>query len=145
MYRINDATDILGEVNYDLNDGEVDLFNITYAVQRTPRFAYLVGFRYIEEIDSNLLGFGINYKLSEKYTVALREDFDLERGETGEFVVSFIRKFPRWYVGMSFALDEIEDDFGISLSAWPEGLPSATVGSRRFTGLTDSVGIQPGS
>jgi hypothetical protein len=145
MYRVNDSTDLISEVNYDINDGEVDVFDLTYAVQRTPRLSYLIGFRYIGEIDSNLLGFGVNYKLNEKYTLAMREEFDLERGRTSEFLVGVIRKFPRWYVGVNFALDEIEDDFGISLSAWPEGLPAATVGSRRFTGLVDSVGIRPGS
>ena len=40
-------------------------------------------------------------------------------------------------------LNEADDDFGVSLSAWPEGLPRATLGSRRFTGLAESTGIRP--
>lgn len=144
VYRINDSTNLSAEMNYDLNDGEIDIFTATYAVERTPRLSYLLGYRYLGEINSNLIGFGLNYKISEKYIVAIREEFDIDRGETSEFDVGVIRKFPRWFVGVTFALDEIEDDVGISISAWPEGLPRATIGNRRFTGLATSTGIRPG-
>ena len=86
---------------------------------------------------------GANYRISEKYTVAAREAFDLNRNQNQEFTLAVIRKFPRWYVGVSVDLNDAEDDFGVSLSAWPEGLPQATIGSRRFTGLTESTGIRP--
>lgn len=144
VYRVNDSTNLSAEMNYDLNDGEMDIFSLTYAVERSPRLSYLVGYRFIEEIDSNLLGAGVNYKISDKYTVAVREEFDIERGETAEFDVGVIRKFPRWFVGVTFALDEVEDDVGVSISAWPEGLPRAALGNRRFTGLATSTGIRPG-
>ena len=36
-----------------------------------------------------------------------------------------------------------EDDIGLSISAWPEGIPEAAVGSHRFTGLATSTGIKP--
>ena len=42
----------------------------------------------------------------------------------------------------SFEHDEAEDDFSISLSIWPEGLPQAALGSRRFTGLGQSTSLQ---
>ena len=145
VYRINDSTNLSGEMNYDLNDGEIDIFTLTYAVERTPRLSYLAGYRYLGEIDSNLLGFGMNYRVNEKYTLALREELDIERGETAEFDLGVIRKFPRWFVAVTFALDEIEDDVGISVSAWPEGLPRATIGNSRFTGLATSTGIRPGT
>jgi hypothetical protein len=145
QYRINDTTQLISEANFDLNDGEMDVFALTYAVERTPRLSYLIGYRNIGELDSNLLGLGVNYRISEKYILAVREEFDLERGETAEFDVGIIRKFPRWYVGLTFAVDKIEDDFGVSISAWPEGLPNAALGNRRFTGLATSTGIRPGS
>ncbi|NOX57880.1 MAG: LPS assembly protein LptD, partial [Planctomycetes bacterium] len=58
LYRINDSTTLASEMNFDLNDGEVDVLNLTYTVERSPRLSYLVGYRYIGEIDSNLLGLG---------------------------------------------------------------------------------------
>lgn len=145
IYRVNDTTELLSELNYDLNDGKVDTFAITYGVERTPRLSYLLGYRYVGDGDSSLLAAGLNYRISEKYIMAVREEFDLDRGQTAQFDIGVIRKFPRWYVSVVFAVDEIDDDFGISVSAWPEGLPTAAIGSRRFTGLVTSTGIRPGS
>ncbi|MGB2987142.1 MAG: LPS assembly protein LptD [Phycisphaerae bacterium] len=142
IWRVNDRTALLSELSYDLNDGEVDILNVSLAVERSPRFSYLVGYRFIEESDSELLGFDMNYRLTEKHTLAVREAFDLSRGRTLDFTVALIRKFPRWYGAVSFALDEAEDDFGISVSVWPEGLPQATFGSRRFTGLATTTRLR---
>jgi hypothetical protein len=95
----------------------------------------LFGYRFIEESDSDLFAFDFNYWLTEKYTLAVRELYDFAHGRTEDFTVALIRKFPRWFAAVSFALDEPEDDFGVSMSIWPEGLPEATLGSRRFTTL----------
>ena len=89
-----------------------------------------------------MLGFDMNYRLTEKYTMAFRELFDLARGETLDFTIAIIRKFPRWFGAVSFELDEAEDDFGISFSIWPEGLPQAALGSRRFTGLANTTSLK---
>jgi hypothetical protein len=101
----------------------------------------LLGYRFIEESDSNLLAFDMNYRLSEKHTLALRELFDLNEGRTLDLTLVLIRKLPGWFTALSFDLDEAEDDFGVSISVWPEGVPQAAVGSRRFTGLAHSTGI----
>ncbi len=136
VWRINDRTALLNESNYDVNDGQFDIMNVSLAVERTPRLSYLIGYRFIDETESNLLGLDINYRLTEKHTLAVRELFDLDRGDTLDFTIAFVRRFPRWFTALSFQLDEAEDDYGISLSLWPEGLPQAAFGSRRFTGLT---------
>lgn len=141
IWRINDRTALLSELNYDTNDGEIDVLNFSLAVERSPRLSYLLGYRFIEESNSNLLGFDVNYRLTEKHTVAVRERFDLARGRTLDFTVALIRKLPRWFGAISFRLDEAEDDFGVSFSLWPEGLPRVTLGSRRFTGLTNTANI----
>ena len=141
IWRLNDRTALLSELNYDLNDGEVDILNISMAVERSPRFSYILGYRFIEESRSNLLGFDMNYRLSEKHTLALREAFDLQRGQTLDFTIAFIRRSPGWFGALSFALDEAEDDFGVSVSIWPEGVPQAALGSRRFTGLARTTGL----
>ncbi len=137
IWRINDRTAILNETNYNLNDGQVDILNVSVAVERSPRLSYLVGYRLIDETQSDLLGFDMNYRLSEKHTLAFREQFDLDAGQTLDFTVALVRKFPRWFGAISFALDEAEDDFGVSMSIWPEGLTQASLGSGRFTGVTN--------
>lgn len=142
IWRLNDRTALLSELNYDLNDGEIDIVNVSLAVERSPRLSYLLGYRYIEESNSNLLGFDMNYRLTEKHSLAIREAFDIDRGRVLDFTVAFIRKFPRWFGAVAFELDEAEDDFGVSFSIWPEGLPQAALGSRRFTGLATTTRIE---
>lgn len=141
IWRINDRTALLSETNYDLNDAKIDILNVSVAVERTPRLSYLVGYRFIDESESNLLGFDMNYRLTEKHTLAVRELFDLDHGKTLDFTIAFIRKFPRLYGALSFELDQAEDDFGVSLSIWPEGLPQSALGSRRFTGLANTTSL----
>jgi hypothetical protein len=68
--------------------------------------------------------------------------FELDRGRTLDFTVAFIRKFPRWYGAISFELDLAENDFGVSMSLWPEGLSQAALGSRRFTGLANTTSLR---
>ncbi len=142
-YRISDTTVILSDANFDMNDGHLDLFNLSYAVERSPRFSYFVGYRLIEDTNSNLVGGGINYKISTKYSTASRLYYDLERNEMETFDVTIIRKFPRWYAGLTIEVDNIEEDFGVSLSMWPEGAPQATIGSRKYTGVAESTAIRP--
>ena len=143
MYRISDTTAVFADGNFDLNDGDLDVANVSYAVERTPRFSYFVGYRRIHDTDSHLLGAGANYEINAKHRLAVRTYYDLERSRTEEFDITIVRKFPRWYAALTFSADQIEDDFGIGLSIWPEGAPQAALGSRRYTGLSTSTGIRP--
>jgi hypothetical protein len=143
LYRISDSTVFLSDFNVDLEDGELDIYNASLAVERSPRFSYFYGYRWIREIESSLFGLGFNYQLSKKHILAMRDYFDLERGETAEFDVTYVRKLPRWNVGLTFELDNIEEDVGMKVSTWPEGVPEAAIGNRRYTGLATSTGIKP--
>ncbi len=143
IYRLSDTTSFLYEVNYDLNDRELDRHNISIAVERSPRLAYVFGHRYAEDIDLSLVGGGYNYKLNEKHVTATRIWWDIDRGDLGEAAFSYIRKLPRWYVGVNFEYDNVDEDFTVSLSLWPEGIPEWTLGSRRFSRLSTTTGIRP--
>lgn len=141
-WRINDRTAVLAETNYDLDDGKVDIYNLSVVVERPPRLSYLIGYRFIKPTDSSLLAFDLNYQLTEKHTLALRERFDLDRGRPLDFTIGLVRRLPRWFTAITFEMDEGEDDFGVSFSLWPEGLSKAVLGSKRFTGLATSTAIQ---
>ncbi len=143
IYRLSDTTSLLYDFNIDLNDWAYDRHNVSLAVERSPRLAYVFGSRYAGDIDMSLVGGGWNYRLNEKHITATRAWFDVDSGELGEIAVVYIRKLPRWYVGLSFEYDNIDDEFTVSVSLWPEGIPEWTLGSRRFTGLATSTGIRP--
>lgn len=144
MYRLSDTTAILSDSNFDLNDGDLDLFNISYVVERTPRFSYAIGWRRIHDTDSSLAGLGVNYKLNAKYRFAARLYYDIERGQTETAELVIIRKFPNWYGALILSVDEIEDNFGISLAMWPEGMPNAALGGGDYVPeLSESTGLRP--
>ncbi len=141
IWRMNDRTALVNEMNFDVNDAQLDIWNLSFVIDRSPRLSYLLGYRFIEDTGSNLLAMDVNYRFTEKHLLALRERFDLARGQTLDFTVALVRKFPRWFGAISFELDEAENDFGVSFSLWPEGLPKAALGSRRFTGLATSTRV----
>jgi len=143
QYRISDTTVILADSNWDITDGSMDLLNISYAVERSPRLAYFVGYRRIGDTDSNLVGGGANYELNAKYRLAVRSYYDLQRGEMETFDISLVRKWPRWYTAVTFGLDNIEETIDVGFSVWPEGAPSAVLGSRRYTSLSETTAIRP--
>lgn len=143
VYRMTDSTSLLYDFNFDLNDRSFDRHDVSVAVERLPRLAYVFGWRHAGDLDLNLLGGGYNYKLNEKHITALRAWYDADRGQLGELTFSYVKRLPRWYVAFNIEVDEVNDDVSVSLSMWPEGIPEWTVGSRRFTGLSTTTGIKP--
>ncbi|MFQ5806724.1 MAG: LPS assembly protein LptD [Phycisphaerae bacterium] len=143
IYRVSDTTSVLYEFNLDVNDWSFDRHNVSVAIERLPRLAYIFGWRHAGDIDLDLAGGGYNYKLSEKHITAFRLWYDMDRGELGEIAVAYVRKLPRWYFAVNFEVNEVFDDFTLSVSLWPEGIPEWTLGSRRFTGLSTTTGIRP--
>lgn len=143
IHRISDTTSLLYDFNVDLNDMSYDRHNVSLAIERSPRLAYVLGTRYAGDIDMSLVGGGWNYKINQKHITSVRVWWDVDVGELGEVAVVYVRKLPRWYLGMNFEYDNVDDDVTVSLSLWPEGIPEWALGSRRFTGLGTSTGIRP--
>lgn len=140
-WQISDSTALVYDGVYDLNSGNMGTTNISIAVEREPRLAWFAGYRYIHDTDNSLAAFGTNYRLSEKHTIAFRETYDLQEGRNFSTQVIYIRKWPRWYTAIAFDVDRPLDDLGINLSIWPEGAPNLSLGSKRYTGLAESVGL----
>jgi len=142
-YRLSDTTSLLYDFNFDLNDGSFDRQDVALAVERSPRLSYVFGTRYAGDVQMNFVGGGWNYKLTEKHITAVRAWYDIETGKVGEVTLSYVRKLPRWYVGLNFGYSNLDNNFTTSLSVWPEGIPEWTLGSRRFSSLSTSTGIRP--
>jgi hypothetical protein len=143
QYRLSDTTMLVHDSVFDLNRGQMGTSNISLAVEREPRMSYFVGWRYIHDTENSLIAAGANYKLSEKHTVAIREMYDIKEGRNYSTELVYIRRWPRWYSAVALDVDRGLDDVGINFSVWPEGAPRLGLGSKRYTGLADSVGIQP--
>lgn len=142
-YRLSDTTSLLYDFNVDVNDWSLDHHAVSLAVERLPRLAYVFGYRRAGDIDMDLIGGGFNYKLSEKHIFAVRDWYDIDRGDNGELSLSYVRKLPRWYFAVNFEYSEVDDDFSVNVSLWPEGVPEWTIGSRKMSGIGRGMGIRP--
>jgi len=134
-WNASDSTTVLGDLNYDTDSGRLGRGNIGVAISRIPRLRYYVGLRYISPAESSVGTFGVNYKLNRKYSVNLFEqyDFDLDSGRNVATSVSLVRKFSRVYVAFTFVYDRTQDDVGLVMSLWPEGIPEARIGGARLS------------
>ncbi len=138
-WNISDSTSVLADTNYDIDDGDIDRFNAGLAVQRDPRLRYYLGTRYIREVDSFVGTAGFNYKISRKYSVSAFEqyDFDFDGGKNMATSFSIIRKLPRWFAGVTFVFNQADgdgdDEIGMFLTLWPEGIPEVRIGGDKFT------------
>jgi hypothetical protein len=132
-WQISDTMALLYDAIVDTNDWRMGESGLGLFIERTPRFNFFIGHRYIGLTKSNLMAFGANYRLNSKYTLGLSEEFDLERGQNADLEVILIRKMPRWNLALSAGVNDTEDINSVSLSVWPEGIPEWTLGSRKFT------------
>jgi len=145
----SDTTAVLGDVNYNMRDGDISQAGAGVAVQRTPRLSYYLGDYYLHDgdpfgdgrpprsRDAHFLTGGATYQLNRKYTLAVAEQFDVERRKDAFTQIVVIRKFPHWYGAFVFGLDSARKSVSFSVSFWPEGLPHIGLGSRRFARLME--------
>ena len=133
-WHISDATTLLADLNYDIDDKTIGRASVGLNVERTPRLSYFVGLRTINELQSAVGTYALRYQISRKYSVSFVEqyDFDYDGGTNLNTEVTIMRKFPRWYAGFTFGYDARYDDFTIMLNLWPQGLPEAAFRSQAF-------------
>ena len=141
-WQVSDTTALLGGVNYDITNGNLDVADLGLAIQRSPRLSYYIGDLFVNNADtfrnanSHFLTAGTSYKLNRRYTIALGHQFDIARTEDAYTQVALIREFPHWFSAFVFSIDPARDSFGFAISFWPAGYKDVAIGSRRFTRLT---------
>jgi hypothetical protein len=142
-WNVSDSVALLSDAIFDFETGQCATPNVGVAVKRDPRMTYYTSLRYINELDSSVGTVGLKYKINNKYSVEAFEQFDFayDGGVNLGSRVSIVRKFPRWYVGVTFLYDrryESDDEIGIMLALWPEGVPEARIGGMRTNLLNTS-------
>jgi len=139
FWRLSDSTTILADTNYDWDDEVFGRVNAGLAVHRSPRLGYYLGVRAIRDFSSTVGTVGGYYKINRKYTVNAFQQYDFRYNDGSNLAtsISFVRKFPRWYVAASFAYVEATDEVTFVLSFWPEGMPELNIGS----GHLETLGI----
>jgi len=142
-WQISDSTSFLANAIYDTNRGIIGQADAGIAVQRDPRVRYYLGWRALKDLDTSLATFGLNYKLSRKYSFSFFEQYDMDfnSGQNQATSLSIIRQLPRWFAGLTFTFIQGTnegDDVSVMLTFWPEGVPEAQLGGTRMNLLGKS-------
>ncbi len=140
FWYISDSTTLLADLNYDIDDQRFARGNLGLAVVRDPRLRYYAGIRYIDDVDSAVGTFGINYRINRKYSISAFQqyDFAFRGGENLATSVSIIRKLPRWYAAFTFTYDRATQDVTLLITFWPEGIPEVRLGGAKLALLSRS-------
>jgi len=147
IWRMSDTTAVLSDMNYDMQSGVIQQFNIGFSHLRWPNLSYYIGSRYLKRIDnglgekgSNVFTFSATYVLDPRYTMVFSQQFDFDYGANMRSDITLIRRYHRMYYGLTYSADESLKRQAIVFSIWPQGVPELAIGSRRYMGLGDSAG-----
>jgi hypothetical protein len=145
IWRLSDTTALLSDMNFDMQSGVVQQFNIGFSHLRWPNLSYYVGSRYLRRVEvlgeegSNAFTFAATYVLDPRYTVVFSQQFDFDYGANIRSDITLIRRYHRVYWGLTFSADESLKKQAIVFSIWPQGVPELGVGPRRYMKLGDSA------
>jgi hypothetical protein len=143
-WRLSDTTAILSDFNWDVDDAEIEQFNIGLSRLVWPNLSLYLGTRYMRSVQTNnndryegshALTFAATYKLTPRYMLAFSHQYDFERNGLVSTQVSLIRRYNRLFYAITYGVDESLDSRTISLTIWPEGVGELAAGKRNLLGL----------
>ena len=120
-WRISDTTLLLGDTSWNIKDQELSTAATGLLIGRGERVSYYAGLRYIGGIDSTIASVSTTYQISAKYTLNVGAAVDIARNaKAGN--ASIIRHFDRFFVGVGGYYDQTDNESGVTVSFYPEGL-----------------------
>ncbi|MHC4570988.1 MAG: LPS-assembly protein LptD [Planctomycetota bacterium] len=145
VWRLSDTTAVLSDMNFDMQSGVVQQFNIGFSHLRWPNLSYYIGSRYLRRTDilgekgTNAFTFAVTYTIDPRYTLILAQQYDFDYGANIQSDITLIRRYHRVYCGLTYSADESMDRQAIVLSIWPQGIPELAIGPTRYLGLGTSA------
>lgn len=152
IWRLSDTTAVLSDMNFDMQSGVVQQFDIGFSHMRWPDLSYYVGSRYLRRITindpttgmklqegSNAFVFAITYVLDPRYTVVFSQQIDFDYGATIGSEITLLRQYHRMYWGLTYSADESLDEQTIMFSVWPQGVSDLGIGGGRYRRIGGSA------
>jgi len=141
IWRLSDTTAILSDFNWDVQDADIEQFDIGLSKMVWPNLSLYLGTRYMRSVEidnkkgSNAFTFAATYKLTPRYMLAFAHQYDFERNGLISTEFSLIRRYNRFFYALTYSVDESLDNRTISLTMWPEGVGELATGKRKLLGL----------
>jgi hypothetical protein len=146
IWRMSDTTAVLSDMNYDIQSGVVQQYNIGFSRMRWPDLSYYVGSRYLRRLDngfgekgSNMFTFAATYVIDPRYTLVLSNQYDFDYGAGVLNEITLMRRYHRLNIGLTLSTDESRKRQSIVLSIWPQGVSELAFGPRRYMSLGESA------
>ncbi len=142
LWQLSDTTAVLSDLNYDMQSGVVQQFDIGFSRRRWPGLSYYIGSRYLRRLDnglgekgSNALTFAATYELDPRYTLVFSQQMDLDYGLNIRSDITVIRRYHRLYLALTYSADESLNQHAVVISIWPQGVPEMAIGPSRYMAL----------
>ena len=142
IFRLTDATSILGNSYVGMQTGTIEQTDVGFSRLCWPDLSYYVGVRYLrqfffgdEKRSSNAVTFAITYILDPRYTLVFSNQYDYGYGANIATDLTLIRKYHRMNWALTFSVDGSLDEKRVVLGLWPEGIPELALGLRRYMGI----------
>jgi hypothetical protein len=142
LWQLSDTTAVLSDLNYDMQSGVVQQFDIGFSRRCWPSLSYYIGSRYLRRLDnglgekgSNTLTFTATYELDPRYTLVFSQQMDLDYGLNIRSDITVIRRYHRLYLALTYSADESLNQHAVVLSIWPQGVPEMAIGPSRYMAL----------
>ncbi|MHC4536493.1 MAG: LPS-assembly protein LptD [Planctomycetota bacterium] len=143
IWRMSDTTAVLSDMNFDIQSGVVQQYNVGLSHMRWPDLSYYIGSRYLRRLDngygehgSNAFTFAATYRLDPRYTLVYSGQLDFDYGKTVRSDFTLVRQYHRIFCGITYSADSSLDRQAIVFSIWPQGVPDLAIGSGRYMGTS---------
>ena len=152
-WRVSDTFTLLSDINVDIDEGEMQQFDIGVTRYVHPDISYYLGTRYLGPIliptdedddgiyedyqeGSNAFVGAVTYRFSPRYTATFSHEYNFEFEEMIRSDLTIVRQYHRLFYAVSLAFDEALDTSSLVFSIWPQGVKELAFGSRKHVGLT---------
>jgi lipopolysaccharide assembly outer membrane protein LptD (OstA) len=146
FWCVSDTSALFSDINFDIQSGVVQEFNVGLSRLRWPNLSYYIGSRYLRRINvldekgSNALTFSATYKIDPRYTAVFSQQYDFDYEASIRSDISLIRKYHRVFMALTYSADESIKRHAIVFSVWPEGVSELAIGERGYMSLGGASG-----
>jgi hypothetical protein len=128
LWAISDSLSSTGEITYNMEDDYVSQYRGGLLMQHDASLSTFIDYNKVDRINSDLMGFGFNYRLTPKYHLTYRQTYDFDYGQMRGIELSIVRKLQQFRIVVITRYDTINDELVFGFSFIPEGM----AGDRKY-------------
>lgn len=141
-WQVTDATALTFNQVYDLDRNQAARTSAGGTIQHSPDFSTFAEVHFINERDSTFVGFGADYRLTDKYLVSASAVYDPDETDFQELSGRVTREFPSVNVAVKLRYNNITDEVALGVVFQPRGRDPRREQLRRL-GRDQLDGITP--